>query len=87
MSLVVTYSKDSRRHTYCGVLVDGSKVGEKTGEHRSPEQQVRFTDVEYPLAAELLKDKKKVTVRFQTENGAATPGVFGIRMVRADADR
>jgi len=87
MALVVTYSNDARRHTSCGIFVDGSKVGEKTGEHRSPEQEIRFTDIEYPIAAELLKDKKKVTVRFETGNGNATPGVFGIRMVRADADR
>ena len=87
MTLVVTYSNDNWRHTSCEVLVDGQKVGEKAGEHRSPEQQIRFTDVEYPIATDLLKDKKKVTVRFEAKNGEAIPGVFGIRMVRADAER
>ena len=77
----------SRNNTLCDVLVDGTKVGEKTGELRSPEQQVRFTDVEYLMANDLLKDKKKVTVRFEAKNGAAIPGVFGIRMVRADVER
>jgi hypothetical protein len=48
-------------------------VGEKTGEHRCPEQQVRFTDVEYPIATELLKDKKKVTVRFETKRSVCLP--------------
>src|ERR1041385_5566888 len=65
ITLVVTYSNDNWRHTFCKVLVDGQKVGEKAGEHRSPEQQIRFTDVEYPIATDLLKDKKKVTVRFE----------------------
>ena len=87
MTLVVTYSNDNWRHTFCEVLVDGQKVGEKAGEHRSPEQQIRFTDIEYPITADLLKDKKKVTVRFEAKNGEATPGVFGIRIVRADAER
>jgi hypothetical protein len=40
-----------------------------------------------PIATDLLKDKKKVTVRFEAKNGEAIPGVFGIRMVRADAER
>jgi uncharacterized protein len=87
MTLVITYSNSDRGRAFCEVLVDGTKVGEKSGEHRSPEQQVRFADVEYPIAADLLKDKKNVTVRFEARNGATIPGVFGIRMVRADAER
>ena len=87
MALLVTYSNDSRRGTSCEIFVDGTKVGEQVGERRSPQQDVRFSDVEYSIPAELLKDKKKVTVRFTARNGDATPGVFGIRTVRADAER
>jgi hypothetical protein len=52
---------------------------------RSPEQEVRFFDVYYAIPAELLKDKHKVTVRFEATNGNEISCVFGIRMVRADA--
>ncbi len=44
----------------------------------------RFYDVDYVLPAELVKDKQKVTVRFQATGGNETATVFGIRMVRAE---
>jgi DUF1680 family protein len=86
MTLVVTYSNDARaRKGDFLVLADGMKVGEQTIERRTPEQDVRFFDVEYALPTEVLKDKLKVTVRFEAKEGNAIPGVFGIRTVRADA--
>lgn len=84
--LVVTYSNDARgRKGGFDILADGTKIGEQTVERRSPEQDVRFFDVEYALPDELVKGKQKVTVRFQAKDGSAIPGVFGIRSVRADA--
>ncbi len=84
--LVVTYSNDTRAHRGgFDVLVDGAKVGEQAMERRTPEQDVRFFDVKYPLPLEVVKGKQKVTVRFQTKDGDEIPGVFGIRTVRADA--
>jgi uncharacterized protein len=84
--LVVTYSNDARgRKGGFDVLVDGTKVGEQMMERRTPEQDVRFFDVKYPLPADMVKGKQKVTVRFQAKDGDAIPGVFGIRTVRADA--
>jgi uncharacterized protein len=65
--------------------VDGTKIGEQTIERRTPEQDVRFFDVKYPLPLDLVKGKQKITVRFQAKEGDAIPGVFGIRTVRADA--
>ena len=56
-------------------------------DRRTPEQDLRFFDVEYPLPLDLIKDKQKITVRFQAKEGAAIPGIFGIRTVRADAAR
>ncbi len=86
--LVVTYSNDARgRKGGFDVLVDGIKVGEQTMERRTPEQDVRFFDVRYALPLDMVKDKQKVTVRFQAKEGATIPGVFGIRTVRADAVR
>ena len=84
--LVVTYSNDARgRKGGFDVLVDGTKVGEQTIERRTPEVDVRFFDVQYPLPLDMVKGKQKVTVRFQAKDGEAIPGVFGIRTVRADA--
>jgi hypothetical protein len=87
MTLVVTYSNDNRGPSACDVLVEGKKVGEQTGARRSPEQETRFFDVEYSIPADLVADKKKVTVRFAATNGRSTPSVFGIRVVRGDVER
>lgn len=38
----------------------------------------------YKLPVELLKDKKKVTVKFQATGENETPTVFGVRTVRAE---
>jgi DUF1680 family protein len=86
MALVVTYSNDGARKNFA-VLVEGRKVGEQTMERRTPEQEIRYFDVEYLLPAELVKGKQKVTVRFEAVAGGEIAGVFGIRMIRADAAR
>jgi len=87
LTLVITYSNENARQSACDVLVDGKKVGERTGARRSPEQEIRFFDVEYQIPADLAADKKKVTVRFEATNGRSTPSVFGIRIVRSDMER
>jgi len=84
-TLVVTYSNDARRPGGFDVLVDGVKVGEQTIERRTPEIDVRFFDVKYPLPLDMVKGKQKVTVRFQAKEGNSIPGVFGIRTVRGEA--
>ena len=87
MGLIVTFSNDARRKGSFDVLVDGKKVGEQATERRSPEQDVRFFDVEYALPSELSEGKQKVTVRFEAAAGSDIPGVFAIRIVRADRTR
>jgi uncharacterized protein len=87
MTLVVTYSNEARRNGRFAILVDGTKVGQQATERRSPEQDMRFFDVEYALAPEMVEGKQKVTVRFEAAEGNEISGVFGIRMVRADAAR
>ncbi|HEU5401765.1 MAG TPA: DUF6805 domain-containing protein, partial [Terriglobales bacterium] len=85
VSLVVTYSNDARaRRGDFDVLAEGTKIGEQTIERRTPENDIRFFDVEYKLPSELVSGTKKVTVRFQAKEGAAVPGVFGIRSIRGD---
>lgn len=87
MALVVTLSNDARRPGSFDILVDGRKIGTQTTERRSPEQDVRFFDVEYALPPELVEGKQKVTVRFEAAPGSDIPGVFGIRTIRSDATR
>lgn len=84
MGLLITFSNDARRKGSFDVLVDGKKVGEQSTERRSPEQDVRFFDVEYAIPSELIQGKQKVTVRFEAPAGSDIPGVYGIRTVRAD---
>ena len=40
-------------------------------------------NVEYPIPAELLKGKSKVTVSFQSRSGHTAGGVFGVRLLTA----
>ncbi len=87
MGLVVTFSNDARRKGSFDILVDGKKVGEQATERRSPEQDVRFFDVEYAIPSELVEGKQKVTVRFEASPGSDIPGVFGIRTIRANVAR
>jgi DUF1680 family protein len=87
LTLIVTYSNENRGPGACDVLVDGKKVGEQTGQRRSPEQEIRFFEVEYPIPADWMVNKNKVTVRFQAANGRSTPSVFGVRIVRSDMER
>ncbi|HYL85982.1 MAG TPA: beta-L-arabinofuranosidase domain-containing protein [Candidatus Angelobacter sp.] len=87
LALVVTFSNDGYRKGSFDILVDGKKVGEQATDRRSPEQPVRFFDVEYAIPAELAQGKQKVTVRFEASEGNGIPGVFGIRIIRADSAR
>jgi uncharacterized protein len=86
-TLIVTYSNEERQQRSFEILVDGTRVGEQTIERITPEQEPRLFDVDYPLAAELIKDKQKVTVRFQASGTGQVGTVCGIRMIRADAER
>lgn len=84
LALVVTYNRDEWQERAFRILVDGTGVAEQTLERRGP---VRFFDVEYPLPAELVRDKRRVTVRFEAQEGREIGAVYGIRIVRTDAPR
>ena len=84
VSLLVTYTTEERAKRTFEILVDGQRVGEGTIERYPPGSPTgRFFDVGYKLPAELVKAKKKLTIRFQATGGNETAGVFGIRIVRA----
>ena len=87
MTLIVTYSNDNRGSGACDVLVDAKKIGDQAGQRRSPEKQIQFFDIEYPVAPESIAGKSKITVRFEATNANSTPSVFGVRTVRSDIER
>jgi DUF1680 family protein/cyclophilin family peptidyl-prolyl cis-trans isomerase len=82
LALVVTYNHDEWQERTFEILVDGTRVGEQTIERRGP---MRFFEVEYPVPAELVKGKQKVTVKFQATRGNEVGAVFGVRMIRTEA--
>ena len=85
MSLVVTYTTEERAKRTFEILVDGQRVGDGTIERYPPGSPTgRFFDVDYKLPAELVKDKKKLTIRFQATGGNETAGIFGIRVIRVE---
>ena len=85
MACVVTYYSDEWRKRTFEILVDGHHVGDQVVEKN--QSAPHFFDVEYPVPAELVKGKQKVTVRFQATQGNEIAAVFGIRMIRFDAPR
>jgi DUF1680 family protein len=85
MSLVVTLNNQERAKRSFEIFVDGQRIGEGIIERYPPgSPTARFYEVDYVIPAELVKDKQKVTVRFQAAEGNETATIFGVRMVRAD---
>jgi uncharacterized protein len=81
LALVATYNNDQRKARSFEILVDGQRVGEQA----MPESSVpRFFEVAYPVPEALLRDKQRVTVKFQAAAGSEVAAVFGLRLVRAD---
>jgi hypothetical protein len=81
---VTTYYQAEWRTRTFDILVDGQKVGEQTIERGAVP---RLFDVEYAIPAALVKDKKTVTVRFEATGDNEIASVYGIRVIRADAQR
>jgi DUF1680 family protein len=85
MALVVTYCNDEWRKRTFEILADGRHLAEQTVEKDGTAPH--FFDTEYSVPADLVKDKKKVTIRFQATNHNEIAAVFGLRMIRAEALR
>ena len=64
------------------IQVDAKRVAAQTLRLADPH---RFFDLEYPVPAELVRGKSKVTVRFEAKAGSQIATVFGLRMIRGDA--
>jgi uncharacterized protein len=88
IALVLTYHSEERSKRTFEILVDGQKVGEQVIERSPPGSTAgRFFDVEYKIPADLLKNKGRVTVRFQATGNNEIAAVFGIRTIRAEAEQ
>ena len=85
LALVVTFNTQERAKRSFEILADGQSIGEGVIERYPPgSPTARFYDVDYKIPAELVKDKQKVTVRFQATNSNETATVYGIRIVRVN---
>ncbi len=86
MILVVTYhsSERSRGGAAFDILVDGQKIAHQEVTRSNPPF---FFDIKYPIEADLVKGKSKVTVRFETSERNSIASVFGIRMTRGNVDK
>lgn len=86
MSLIVTYNTSERQTCRFEILVDGHRIAQQTIQRRSPQEQERFFERRYQIPEDLTKGKQKVTVRFQASPDSQTAAVYGLRMVRQQAD-
>jgi DUF1680 family protein len=85
--LVVTYNSEQRPKRSAEILVNGQRIGEQAIEGSPNGSAVgHFFDVDYKIPTELIKDKQKVTVRFQATTGSEIPTVFGVRTIRAGSE-
>jgi DUF1680 family protein len=77
-TLLLTYIGDDRGRKF-DVLVDGIKIatvdwnGGKTG---------KFYDVEYPVPAELIKGKTKITIKIDASYNRTAGRIFGVRIIK-----
>ncbi|MGA2863862.1 MAG: glycoside hydrolase family 127 protein [Verrucomicrobiota bacterium] len=78
--LSVTYWGSDGGDRVFDVLVDDQKIATQRLQDNQPG---KFFDQVYPIPAELLKGKSRVTVKFQAHQGAWAGGVFGARLLKA----
>ncbi|MBI4324786.1 MAG: glycoside hydrolase family 127 protein [Chloroflexi bacterium] len=77
--LRVTYWGSDGGNRVFDILIDGAKLAAQRLQQNKPGQ---FYDEVYPISPEMIKDKEKVTVRFQAARGAWAGGVFGCAVLK-----
>jgi uncharacterized protein len=88
VAVLVTYHSEERSKRMFEIIADGQRIGEQTIERSGPGTAAgQFFDVEYKIPADLLAGKTKITVRFSAKAGSEIAAVYGVRMIRADAER
>jgi hypothetical protein len=84
--LVVTYHSGQRqREPKFDISIDGERIAARETVKR--ETPAAFYDAEYEIPAAVVEGKEKVTIRFETTEGSAIGPVFGVRIIRADANQ
>jgi hypothetical protein len=78
-TLLCSYLGDDRNRAF-DFLIDGTRIATQ---ELSGGTTGRFFDVEYPIPPELIKEKKKVTVRVQAHPGKTAGRVFGCRTLKS----
>ena len=63
------------------VVVNDRVIATETLNVNKPNE---FYDVEYPLSADLVKDRERITVKFQAHEGQFAGGVFGCAVLKAE---
>jgi DUF1680 family protein len=77
-NLLLTYIGDDKDRNF-DILIDGVKIatenwkGGKTG---------KFYDIEYKIPGELLKNKSKITVQIEANQGKTAGRIFGARIIK-----
>ena len=88
IAVVVTYHSEERSKRMFEIFADGQRIGEQTIERSPPGSAAgKFFDVEYKIPADLSNRKTKITVRFAAKSGSEIAAVYGVRTIRADAER
>jgi uncharacterized protein len=82
--LCVTYWGSDGGNRIFDILVDGQKLTTQRLENNRPE---KFYDEVYGLPEDTLKGKQTITVKFQAHPGASAGGVFGVRVMKAEASK
>jgi uncharacterized protein len=82
VALVCTYWGGENGKRTFDILVDDVKFATQTLANDKPNA---FWDATYPVPAELVKGKRKVTVKFQAKPENFAGGVFGVRIVKRPA--
>lgn len=81
LALCCTYwGSDTGNRTF-DVLVNDRIIATETLNFNKPNE---FYDVEYPLAADIVKDRDKITVMFRAHQGNFAGGVFGCVILKAE---
>jgi hypothetical protein len=60
--------------------VNGEKVATQRLENNHPN---RFFDATYLIPEKLMRDKTKITVKFQAHPNCLAGGIFGARLIKA----
>lgn len=88
IAVIISYHSEERSKRMFEILADGQRLGEQTIERSPPGSAAgKFFDVEYKIPADLLNGKTKLTVRFLAKGGNEIAAVYGVRVVRSDAER